>query len=292
MSQSQVSLTGCSAWNPAIENSYGYKPSLAAGIVFCILFAIFALGHLFRFVQFFTASSLLLFIAALLEVLGWAARTWSSQCPYNKTAFLMQTTTLVIAPVFVAAAIYFILGHIIRLGNKIQTSPLKPRFYLVIFCICDIIALLVQAGGAGIAANEFNKPNHGDTKKGTNTVVGGIIFQLLSMSVFVIIMLIFITRTNKSGTPFSSAEKRVFVAIAISLICLYIRNIYRVVQLAQGFTGYLSRHQPYFIALDGVMLIIAIGIFNLLDPAVLLRRNRGSHEVHLAERHAPETMLS
>jgi hypothetical protein len=30
------------------------------------------------------------------EVIGWAGRTWSSQCPYNANAFLMQITTLII----------------------------------------------------------------------------------------------------------------------------------------------------------------------------------------------------
>lgn len=30
------------------------------------------------------------------EVIGWAGRTWSSKCPYNSTAFLMQISTLII----------------------------------------------------------------------------------------------------------------------------------------------------------------------------------------------------
>lgn len=30
------------------------------------------------------------------EIIGWAGRTWSSQCPYNANAFLMQISTLII----------------------------------------------------------------------------------------------------------------------------------------------------------------------------------------------------
>lgn len=34
--------------------------------------------------------------AEIAEVLGWAARIWSSQCPYNLNAFLIQFSTLII----------------------------------------------------------------------------------------------------------------------------------------------------------------------------------------------------
>jgi len=30
---------GCHAWNPNVKNAFGYQPSLAAGIIFVILFA-------------------------------------------------------------------------------------------------------------------------------------------------------------------------------------------------------------------------------------------------------------
>jgi hypothetical protein len=62
------------------------------------------------------------------QVHGWAGRTWNSQCPYNKAAFLMQISTLVIAPFFFAAAIYLSLARlIVRRGP--QYSLLNPKAY-------------------------------------------------------------------------------------------------------------------------------------------------------------------
>lgn len=37
---------GCHAWNPKLRNAFGYQPSLAAGIVFVILFSIITFTHL------------------------------------------------------------------------------------------------------------------------------------------------------------------------------------------------------------------------------------------------------
>lgn len=87
MPLSQTDLTtGCHALVTGIETSYGYVPSLAAGIVFSVLFFLSLCGHVFRSVQYRKTASILLVLSALIEVLGWAARTWGSKCPYNSPA--------------------------------------------------------------------------------------------------------------------------------------------------------------------------------------------------------------
>lgn len=260
---------GCHALIAGVEPSYGYVPSLAAGIVYCVLFAIAVLYHLVRSVQYRKWPSYLLFLGALGELIGWAGRTWSSKCPYNSHAFLMQVTTLVIAPVFFAAASYVILGQlVIRRGD--EYSILKPKLYLWIFVTSDVVALLVQAAGAGVASNQFNKVG-GDPTKGTHIVVGGLAFQIFSMTAFIICFAYFIVKSWHFPSPRS--ENLVISATIISCLTIYIRCIYRTVQLAQGWTGYLSSHEAFFLALDAAMMVVAVGIYMLFDPAVLLRRS-------------------
>jgi hypothetical protein len=108
--------TGCHAYIDGIGTPYGYVPSLAAGIVFLVLFgltmvgqaiqfawkrtwwcAVFAVGSLSKYfftLRFFCTVCSYHTITA--EVIGWAGRTWSAECPYNTNAFLMQITTLII----------------------------------------------------------------------------------------------------------------------------------------------------------------------------------------------------
>jgi hypothetical protein len=59
-------------------------------------------------------------------------------------------------------------------------------------------------------------------------------------------------------------------AMVLSVVCIYIRSIYRTVELAQGWSGYLITHESYFIGLDGVMMVIAVGNFNVFNPGWLL----------------------
>lgn len=43
-------------------------------------------------------------------------------------------------------------------------------------------------------------------------------------------------------------------------------GIYRVIELSQGWSGPIITTEIYFLIFDGVMMIIAMGIFNILYP--------------------------
>jgi hypothetical protein len=88
----------------------------------------------------------------------------------------MQITTLIIAPTFFTAGLYVILGALInRLGR--HSSILSPKMYAIIFLTCDIIALVIQAVGGGMASTEADEID-GDTKPGTNIMVSLRLFFL------------------------------------------------------------------------------------------------------------------
>ncbi|KAK3947587.1 RTA1 like protein-domain-containing protein [Pseudoneurospora amorphoporcata] len=259
-----------------VDPTYGYRPTLGAGIAFDVLFGICVIGHLIQLIRFRRWTSGLMMVGAITEVIGWAGRTWSAKCPYNNDAFLMQITTLIIAPTFFAAALYVLLGMLIRLLGR-QTSILSAKWYAIVFCTCDVISLVIQAVGGGMAAGESDKQG-GDTKPGTHTMVAGIAFQLFTMTVFAALVLDFLRRVYKLAKGRSDGQggltrnmKLTLLALFVSFVMIYIRSVYRTVELAQGWSGYLITHEGYFIGLDGSLMVVSAGIFLVFDPAVLLR---------------------
>ena len=267
-------LTHCHAYIPGIRAAYGYVPTFAVGIVYCILFGASFCVQGFRGFKYRRWTCYCLFVGALVECIGWAGRTWNAKCPYNKTAFLTQISTLVIAPIFFAAAIYLILARlIVRRGP--QFSLLKPKAYLWVFCSCDFVSLFIQAAGGGLASAEAN--TNKSTTPGTHFIVAGILFQLLSMTVFSACFAFFLYRSRHINTP--KKEKLVIGSMTLALVCVYIRSAYRTVELFQGWTGFLISHERFFVALDAAMMAIAAWSLNILDPAVLL--NEDDKEVFL-----------
>lgn len=151
-----------------------------------------------------------------------------------------------------------------------QYSPIAPNLYLWIFCTCDFLSLLLQAAGGGIASAESDKVG-GNTAIGTNIMVAGIIFQMVSLTAFVYFFVLFLVRTRKLKVP--RAINLLTAATTLSLAAIYIRSVYRTVELLQGWRGYLITHERYFIVLDGVMVAICGGIFVFLNPGVLLKKH-------------------
>jgi hypothetical protein len=143
---------------------------------------------------------------------------------------------------------------------------LKPKAYLWVFCSCDVVSLFIQAAGGGLASAEAN--TNKSTKPGTHFIVAGILFQLLSMTVFSACFAYFLYRSRRIQTP--RAEKLVIGSMTLALVCVYIRSAYRTVELFQGWSGFLITHERFFVALDAGMMVVAAWALNVFDPAVLL----------------------
>jgi len=171
-------------------------------------------------------------------------------------------------------------------------SPLSPKTYLWIFCTCDVLSLVVQAVGGGIASVASGQVN-GNTKPGTDIMVAGILFQMASISVFVVLLILFLRRVRHEKFPWNL--KLLVAAMVFSVVMIYIRSIYRSVELLQGWNGYLITHQIYFVVLDGVLMVMAVAVFNVLSPGWLLNGSaaeKGESDVEIVNRDmGPPTRL-
>ena len=198
------------------------------------------------------------------ELLGWIARLWSSRCPYNNTAFVMQISVLIIAPCFYSAAIYYILGQLITLWGR-QYSPISPRLYIIIFASFDLLSIIIQAVGGSLASKASSAEPPESTLVGTHAMMAGIIIQLISMCVFAILFL-WVTWKAR-GVPKTNKMHLLLATTTFSAACIIIRNFYRAIELSQGWEGYLITHEPYFDVLDGTLMVLAAVVFNFVHPA-------------------------
>lgn len=74
--------------------------------------------------------------------------------------------------------------------------------------------------------------------------------------------------------------------IMLSVIFVYIRSVYRIAELSQGWNGYLMETEGYFLILDGLMVAIAIVLSCIFYPAIVLGRMKVTQEYKEAVRMA------
>ena len=160
-----------------------------------------------------------------------------------------------------------ILGRlIVTLGR--QTSPISPNMYLYIFCTVDVISLVIQAVGGGMASVAFQQTPPGNTDLGTRIMVAGVLFQLAAIIVFSILFTWVILKGLKSrGEVLRELKVRLVLgATVLSVMSLVARAVYRTIELLQGWEGYLITTEKYFFALDGAMMVLAVVVFNVARP--------------------------
>ncbi|TFK65841.1 RTA1-domain-containing protein [Pluteus cervinus] len=266
------------------DTPYGYTPDASICILFLALYSLSTVIHTgqatyYRIWWLFPS----VILGGIGEILGWTGRLWSNRNMDLQTPFMIQISTTIISPTFILAANFVIFGRIIDfLGTGYSRLPAK--LYSRILITCDVISLVVQGAGGGIAsaAETLNGAN-----VGAHIMLGGIVFQLgiitlyLTLGTEFLIRYIhdkpFTGRTNDSPRGELTLRTRIMLgALGFNTLCLFIRAIYRTVELSDGWNGRIINTQVYFNVLDGGMVILAIYTFNIIHPGMFLPEKRPS----------------
>ncbi|KAJ7171191.1 RTA1-like protein [Mycena filopes] len=261
------------------QNSYGYTPSEAAGIVFIVLFGISTLTHAAQATYY--KMWWLLPTACLCgvgELVGWSGRLWSSFNPFADDPFMMEITTTIIAPTPLIAVSFILLSRIVeRLG--VEYSFISARWYSIVFVSCDIVALVVQGAGGGLAASADTTSG---SAMGANIMLGGIVFQFVAIIAYTACAVTFLRRYSLDRptharaplgarkAPLTADLRTMIAALSFSTLVLFIRSIYRIIELSGGWNGPVIQTEVYFIVLDGGMVSLASYTLNIFHPGRLL----------------------
>ncbi|KAH6654763.1 RTA1 like protein-domain-containing protein [Truncatella angustata] len=251
-----------------------YQPSIPGNALFLAIIVLFAICQLALGIYYKTglmAVSILLGLAT--EALGYIARILLHTNPFDRAYFLWYLICLTIGPVFIAAAIYLSLGRIVVVYGE-DISRIKPRTYTIIFMGCDIISLCIQAVGGGIAAST-PITNQTMIDLGTHVLIAGLSFQVASLFAFTACSLEFLWRVKKypglrnpefADLVNSKRFKLFLCSLFIATTLLFIRTVFRSVELSEGFSGKLANNEVQFMILDGVMVILATMCITVWHP--------------------------
>ena len=160
-----------------------------------------------------------------------------------------------IAPAFFSAAIYLCFGDVGRTFSE-DISRFGPWTYAAIFIPFDLVSLVLQGMGGVLAS--VKAQNEEDPTLGTNIMITGLGFQVISMILFMVLAVDYVLRlkkwreTNVQTSQIPVTERRLlflpFSGLAIT--CMFIRCIYRVVGPSDGWTGHLMHDETTIIALE------------------------------------------
>jgi len=162
-----------------------YIPTLPGNALFAALFGILIVPQLLFGIRYKTWSFMIWMSLGLLgEVVGYIGRIMLSNNIFDFNGFLIYLIPLTIAPAFITASIYLCLARVIYiLDPALAHTRLKPMTYTKIFVTFDVISLILQGAGGGVAATADGNKSTSDM--GVNIMIAGLASQLVSLLVFI-----------------------------------------------------------------------------------------------------------
>ncbi|THY30213.1 RTA1 like protein [Aureobasidium pullulans] len=257
------------------HNVYPYDASVAAAVLFTILFFILSIIHLYQLLRTRTWYLLPFLIGGIFEGVGYAFRTVSiKQSPdYTLPPYAIQLILPLIAPALLSATMYMSLGRIILVTQAEAVAPIRRTWLTKLFVTGDILSFLAQAlGGAILAQQKASSYNTGRW-----IIIVGLVIQVLFFGLFLITSVMFHVRLNKMPTLASQkfAWKRHLSALYAGSALILVRSIYRLIEYLEDAGGYLITHEAFAYVFDALLMFAVMIVFCWVHPSEIQALIRG-----------------
>ncbi|PWY90415.1 RTA1 like protein [Aspergillus sclerotioniger CBS 115572] len=258
---------------------YDYVPSLGGAVAFAILFAATTAVHLFQRIRTHAKYFNPFIVGGIFQVIGYGARADAHFNTTSTTVYALQTLLILLAPTLYAASIYMVLGRIITFLHAQHLSVVPVKWMTKIFVSGDILSFILQGAGGGIMSGGFSS----SLKIGQWVIVAGLCVQLVFFGAFLIASLTFHFRIEQSPTVESEKNierdermwprdwRGLLGACYLVSFLILVRSVYRLIEFAQGNSGYVISHEVFLYVFDAAMMFLVMLVMNLFHPSVVLR---------------------
>ncbi|WPB07463.1 uncharacterized protein RHO25_012124 [Cercospora beticola] len=279
------------AAEPSSENDafadfefYRYSPSLAAAIIFTLLFIATTALHTYQLIRTRTLYMIPFLIGGFFQSIGYIARAVSAtqeNGEWTLGPYIVQSTLILVAPALFAASVYMHLGRVVRMVNggqkdeKLLFGLIKTTWLTKVFVAGDVLSFMMQASGGGLMATS-------SVETGETLVLAGLGVQIAFFGLFVFTGVTWhlkmrsrnsVSRTESlRGLPW---EKHM-ISLYIVSILIFVRSIVRMVEYAQGFSGYILSREWYLYVFDALLMWLAMVTLNVIHPSAVAAQIRGT----------------
>ncbi|RAL08726.1 RTA1 domain-containing protein [Aspergillus homomorphus CBS 101889] len=274
---------------------YNYNPSVAAAVIFVLLFLAITVHHVYQLARAHAWYFTCFVLGGILEVIGYIARASAHNNTSSQTIFTLQTLLILLAPPLYAATLYMTLGRLVFYLDKESLSIVPTRWLTVIFVAGDIISFLIQGAGGAILTHTSTDASALTT--GQNIIIAGLVIQLLFFTVFLLAAITFHYRIHRSPSSqsissciatdgwFHATWETTLLGLYVAGALILVRSVYRLAEYASaGATGegYLGRHEAFAYVFDALPMFLGMVVMAVWHPSRVLLLNRRVYQLDMA----------
>jgi hypothetical protein len=199
------------------------------------------------------------------QVIGYGVRLFSHYHTDQIAPYVVQSSFIILAPVFYAASIYMVLGRLITSVHGERFSIVRTSRMTKIFVCGDLLSLSVQGNAAGLTAKKKTQ------ELGVHIITAGLFIQLIVFGFFIVAAVIFHKRMRKHVTketilmPDIPWRQGLMMLYACSALIIA-RSIFRVIEYIMGPDAYLLSNEWPMYVFDGALMWIVQVVFLVWSP--------------------------
>ncbi|KAJ5337569.1 hypothetical protein N7452_004297 [Penicillium brevicompactum] len=259
-----------------------YVPSFGAAILFCVLYGLVAMLHIFQAIIYKKRYAWVLIMGAAWELLAFIFRALQTRHQDSDIYSTLHVIFFLLAPIWINAFIYMTLGRMIYFFiPERKLAGISARHYGIVFVTLDIIAFLVQLGGASLTTNTDAAPK--TVLLGLHIYMGGIgmqeffILWFFGLAIYMHQKMIRMEGNGQIGMEKLQTGRFswrwLFYSTYFTLVMITIRIIFRLAQYAQGTsaTNPVLTHEEYEYVFDAAPMFLALVALNIFHPGHVLR---------------------
>lgn len=115
--------------------------------------------------------------------------------------------------------------------------------------------------------------------RGESIIIAGLVVQLLFFGCFMVTSAVFHVRLCRDPTTTILAhsipwERQIYVLYGASMLIL-VRSLFRLIEYAQGNSGYLISHEKYMYGFDAVLMLATMVLTAVIHPSEITSLLKG-----------------
>ncbi|KAJ6540411.1 RTA1 like protein-domain-containing protein [Mycena capillaripes] len=260
----------------------GFIPRHDLSIIALSMFAFSAAIHWIHFFKFRRHLFMLtLTIGMTIMSVGFGIRLLYARSASSLGIYVLMNMCILLSPCAFLATDYMLLVRLAyTLDDKARRRCLaiRPTRIVKLFVGSDITTFLLQGCGGGLTAIGGSLAN-----VGAKISMFGLSLQLLSFAIFTVLLLQFGWRVRRefpdswhpqpAGQPFKlfswqpARDWRVlYFTTCATCIGILVRSVFRIIEFAGGYTGFVATHEGYFYVFDALPLWLAMTLYCVVWP--------------------------
>ncbi|PWN93495.1 RTA1-domain-containing protein [Acaromyces ingoldii] len=270
-----VVLSQATGENETRHSVLPYLFSIPGNAIFTVVFGLLAIAHFTNFLLYRsqrrgsndsgTKWTLTLPIAELTMTLGFIFRLVCRSNQYSIGLYAVCNLLILLSPAAFLGFIYLAFSRLLRITSPPSTAKTpndklpKRRKIGTFFIWSDIVTFLIQASGGGLQASASSKAI------GDKLFLAGVSLQCASYFLFLGITVFYHVKESRQGT-LTRTTRFFLLAIYLASIGVIVRSVYRIVEMAGGYTGHIYRTELFLLFLDSLPLALANLVWVLVWP--------------------------